>query len=145
VLEIYQLFESVIEENNFFRRFVRQCLPYVLKTLGVFENSDDKCLNVFDSPHVSFFVLHFVIHRVVDLFKAGYKLDYCWIVGINVVSGLRHLNVRVSCAINILGDFSANYSVRRLYWYRIKISWNERELCSLLSVKKNSFFLYLGL
>jgi len=81
----------------------------------------------------------------VDLFEAGYELDDCWIVGIDVVSRLWHLNIRVSCAIDVLGDFSANNSVGRLYRDRIKIAWTERELCRLLPVKKDTFLLKLSL
>ena len=133
VFEIYQLFKSVIEKNNFLRCFMRQSFPNLLKTFSIFKDCNDECLDVLNGPDISLFVLHFVVHRVEDLLEAWYDLDYCRSVSIDVVRGFWYLNVGISCAIDILGDLRPKNSLRvgSLYWNWVQITWSERELGDL--------------
>jgi len=147
VFEIYQLFKSVIEKNNFLRRFMRQSFPNVLKTFGIFQDCNYECLNVLNGPDISLFVLHFVVHWVVDLLEAWYDLDYWRSVSIDVVRGFWYLNVGISCAIDILRDLRPKNSLRvgSLYWNWVQITWSERELCDLLLIEIETVLLQLAL
>jgi hypothetical protein len=92
-LKPQQLFEGVIEEDDFFGSLMGQDVSDFLKPLWAFQERHQEYFNVVEGPHVSLFVLHLVLKRVLDKLELFLKSDHLRRIGVKIIARLRHWGV----------------------------------------------------